>query len=389
MKEEVTTTDGAQTRDMMSPHTPNMFTPNSMNNRQPRGQMQMPGKPSDMKGIHSHMGAGMQHPKRLPDNSEGSDNDNGNMIQYNNPNPGTTGKKMGKEIRRGPEGNMQIGSGDASHDEGQGQPPMYQYGAPHHSPYQYPSYNYQMSPQPIPGQGYGMYPPYSPMMNQRPPMKQYPPQQAGYNYQEHGYAPGMNMKSVKRPPAEYYDEYNYGADNENPQMRGGLMESPQGFQQPRPAKGQKPMMADRPMGQYPPGYQYTNQHMSPMYQPVQHAGHYDPRSPYAPYKPKTGEVSMSPAQPAYYNYKHGGIPPYSYGGGQFVKPQEQEDADSDPAMRQLYRQDNQLAAGPKAKKMPMKPRVEEDLNSKDASKSAKIGKIKQFPEDFDEDNMDN
>jgi hypothetical protein len=371
----------------------NMFTPNSINNRQPRGQMAMAGKTPEMRSMRPHLGAGMQQqqqPRMQNDRSQGSDNDNADFIQQTNPNL-NAGKKIQKEITRTPEGNMQYGSGDDSQGEGEGQQPVYdyQYGMQQHSPYQHPGYNYQMSPpQQMGGQGYGMYPPYSPMMNQRPPMKQYQHPSA-YNYQDRGgHASGMNIKGMQRPPTEYYGEYKYGA-GAMPQMRGGHMESPQGFHPARAVKGGQKQM---PMGQQHPGYQYTNQHMSPMYQHVQHPGHYDPRSPYdyAPYKSKAGEVGMSPGQsPAFYNYKPVGMPPYSYAGGQFAKSQEQDDADIDPAMRQQFRDEQQPGANQKGKKAAMKPRPTEDLGAKDLSNPSKIGKAKQFAEDFDSNNMDN
>lgn len=389
MKEEVAPTDVEQTREMVSPQMQqNIFTPNSINNRQPRGQMNMAGKTPDMRGMRPHPGGVMQQPRmQQHDQSQGSDNDNADFIQQTNPNLNLAGKTIKKEIKRTPEGNMQYGSGEDSQGDADGQQPVYeyQYGM-HHSPYQHPGYNYQMPPQPMGGQGYGMYPPYLPMMNQRPPMKQYQ-HPSPYSYQDRG---GHMAGGMHRPPTDFYGEYKYGADNRAmPQMRGGHMESPQGFHQARPAKAQKQM----PMAQQHPGYQYTNQHMSPMYQPVQHPGHYDPRSPYdyAPYKPKAGENGMTPGQqsPAFYNYKPSGMPPYSYAGGQFAKSQEQDDADVDPSMRQPFRDDQQPGGGPKGKKVAMKQRPTEDLGSKDASNPAKIGKTKQFAEDFDSSNMDN
>lgn len=353
----------------------------------------MAGKTPEMRGAQARPGVGMNQQRPVQqEKSQESDNDNSDLIQQTNPILNAAAKKKGKEVKRAPDGTNQYGSGEGSQEEGQGQvqqqqQPMYdyQYGMHHRSPYQHPAYNYQMPPQAMGAQGYGMYSPYSPMMNQRPPMKQY--QHPGaYNYQDRGYVPGMNMKPMHRPPADYYGEYKYGAETEMPQMRGGQMDTPQGFHPTRPAKGQKPMM-----GQHP-GYQYTNnQHMSPMYQPVHHPGHYDPRSPYdyAQYKPKAGEVGMSPGQPAFYNYKPAGMPPYSYAGGQFQKSQEQDDADVDPAMRQVYREDNQMAPGAKAKKGVMKPRPAEDLGAKEPVNPTKIGKAKQFAEDFDSSNMDN
>jgi len=394
LKEEVTTPDVQSARDVTGTPTPNIFTPNSINNRQPRGPMNMLNKTPDMKsGVRPNPGVRVGQPP-LQQNSQGSDNDNGQLIHQTNQHMNAAAKKIGNEAKRSPEGNNQYGSDEGSQDDGQGQQPMYDYqhaGMHQHSPYHHPGYNYQMSPHVMRGgQGYGMYSPYSSMMNQRPPMKpyQHPP---AYNYQggRGGYAGGMNMKGMQIPPpqGDYYGNPQYeSADNDVQQMHGGHMENAQGFHAPRPVKGQKPMA----VGQHP-GYQYTNQHMSPMYQPVPHTGHYDPRNPYdyAPYKSKPGELGMSPGQPNYYNYKPTGIPPYSYAGGQFGKSQEQDEGDNDPTMGNNYREENSQAAGQKAKKQTMKPRPAEDLGSKDSSKPTKIGKAKQFAEDFESNDMDN
>lgn len=369
-----------------------MFTPNSINNRQPRGQMQMPNKTPDLKSARPNVGPRMRQPMMNQNNSQGSDNDNSDLIHQTNPHMNAGAKNMGNAMKRNMDG--QFGSEDGSQEEVQGQQPMYNYQqGMHHSPYQHPGYNYQMPPQVMRGGqgGYGMYSPYAPMMNQRPPMKQYQ-HPATYNYQGRGgYAGPMNMKGMPRPPpppAEYYDEYKYGsADNEAPQMHGGHMENAQGFHAVRPVKSPKPMA----MSQHP-GYQYTNQHMSPMYQPVQHPGHYDPRSPYdyAPYKSKPGEIGMSPGQSPHYNYKPSGIPPYSYAGGQqFGKSQEQEEVNTVPVMGNIYREENQQAAGPKGKKAAMKPRPADDQGFNDSSKPAKVGKARQFAEDFDSNDLDN
>jgi hypothetical protein len=335
--------------------------------------------------------------------SQGSDNEKGegqHQSPHMNANIGI--KKPVQELNRGPEENMQAGSDEGSQNGSQGHPQhqqqqmpphMYdyaQYGLQQHSPYQYSSYNYQMPPPPnLGGQGYGMYPPgYSPMMNQRPAMKQYA--YAPYNYQERAYGPAIGMKGMQ-PPPEYYEEYKYGGDAEMPGMRGGRHESQPGYPPTRAPKGQKPHMSDRPLAQYP-GYQYTNQHMSPMYQPVHHPVHYDVRSPYdyAPYKAKAGDVGMPPVQPpAYYNYsKPIGIPPYSYTGGQYAKNVEQDDEEGALRKQQMYRED-QLATGAKNKKALVKqPKTGEDSAAKD-QKSTKVGKGKQFAEDFEANNMDN
>lgn len=337
-------------------------------------------------------------------NSQDSENE-GDMQQLNNPQmmPGAGKKKLGQEVPRGVDVNMMGGSDEGSQNGSQtlpahqskSHPHMYdyaQYGLQQRSPYQYSNYNYQMPPHSLGGQGYGVYSPpgYSPMMNQRPPMKQYP--YPPYNYQERPYGPAIGMKGMQQPPPEYFEEYNYG-EPEMHGMRGGRMESQPGYPQARPHKGQKQVIPDRPLAQYP-GYQYTNQHMSPMYQPVPHPVHYDVRSPYdyAPYKGKAGEVGMPPVQPpAYYNYaKPMGMPPYSYTGAPYGNGNQMEQDDEEGALRkqQIYRED-QIPTSSKNKKTSVKqPKVTDDGSQKD-SKTVKVGKAKQFAEDLDSNNMDN
>lgn len=222
------------------------------------------------------------------------------------------------------------------------------------------------------------------MMNQRQPMKQYA--YPNYSYQGRGgYGPGSGMKGMQQPH-EYYEEYNY-AEPEMPGPRGGRMEHQPGYPPARQPKGPK-QMGDRPQAQYS-GYQYPNQQMSPMYQPVPHPMHYEVRNPYdyGHYKAKAGDVKMPPAQaPAYYNYgKPMTMPPYSYTANhQYGNQHDQEDEEEDIGQQQAFREDHQ-AAGPKTKKIPAKQAKPTDEHGD--SKIVKMGKAKQFAEDLEE-NMD-
>lgn len=365
LKEEVTT---EPSQSMMSPQTPHMFTPNTpAGGRMPKSQMTLPGKP-EMKG--GAIGAKvLQDQNKISEDSEGEITES---AQLSNP----AGKKQNlKDPKKGSDA-MKLGSEDGSQNDSQGQSPQIpeynQYGMPQHPPYSYTSYNYQMPPHAMGGHAYGIYPNYSPIMGQRPPMKQYPGFPA-YNYQERGFHPGMNMKAMP-PSPEYYDDYKYG-DTEMPLMRSPIdnqpvfhpMKSPE---YGRTGKGQKVMMGDRPMGQYP-GYQYAGQPMGPMFPPMPHPGHYDIRSPYdyAQYKSK-GE--MHAGQPGFY-YKNMPMPPYNY---------DPEDARRGPAPRN----EAPNAVGSKPKKSTGKaPKPTED--NKDL-KPAKMGKAKQFAEDLDNKNSD-
>lgn len=373
LKEEVTITDPSQT--MMSPQTPQMFTPNTPGGRIPKAQMSVPGKP-DMKG-----GAiGAKHHQDQMRKSEDSDGELQESAQTTNPLPGAAGGKKGhfKEAKKGTDANAMQGSEDGSQNDSQGQSPQIpdynQYGMPQHPHYSYTSYNYQMPPHAMGGPTYGIYPNYSPIMGQRPPMKQYPGFPA-YNYQERGYHPGMNMKAMQPPGPEYYEEYKYG-DSEMPIMRSPMdnqpvfhpMKSPE---YGRAGKGQKSMMGERPMAQYP-GYQYAGQPMSPMFQPMPHAGHYDIRSPYnyAQYKTK-GEMHGA-GQPGYF-YKNMAMPPYSY---------EADDGRRGP----MPKTDAPLAVGSKPKKVaPKQTKTPEEVKE---TKPAKVGKAKQFAEDLDNKNIE-
>jgi hypothetical protein len=351
--------------------------------------MNMPSMMPDNKNVRAHQGANIRQPINYQNNSQGSDNDNTDLNYQANQHMNAAGNKAGNDVKRPRQsnGNLQYGSEEGSEDGNQVQQPAYNYqpSMNHHSPYQHPGYNYQMPAQAMRGgQGYGMYSPYSPMTNQRPPMKQY--QQPGaYNYQGRGgYRGAMNMKGMPRPqapPAEYYDEHNYeAADHDSPQMRGGYTQNSRGFHAARPVKDQKPAT----MGQHP-AHQYANHHMSSMYQPIHQSGQYDPRSShdYAPYKPNQADTGMSPGQPPYYNYKHPGMPSYGTAGGQqFGKHQGQGDSKIDLTVGQKYREENQQAAGTKAKPT-MNTHHVEVQGSTDYSKQVKIGKAKQFTEDFD------
>lgn len=372
LKEEVTT-DPSQS--MMSPTTPQMFTPNTTGGRGPKSQMTVPGK--EMKG-----GAiGIKSQQELKKRSEDSDGDNTESVPTNPmTNPAGNKKQNLKDPKKGGADAMKLGSDDGSQNEGQAQSPQIpdynQYGMPQHPPYSYTGYNYQMPPHAMGGPAYGMYPPsYSPLMGQRPPLKQYAGFPA-YNYQERGYHPGMNMKAMQPPHnPEYYDDYKYG-EGEMPIMRSPMdqqapvfhpMKSPE---YGRTGKGQKAMMGERPMAQYP-GYQYAGQPMSPMFQPMPHQGHYDIRSPYdyAQYKSK-GE--MHAGQPGFY-YKNVQMPPYSYEG---------DDGRRGP----IQKADPSLAVGSKPKKAGAKAGKTPEDNKE--AKPTKVGKAKQFAEDLDNKNIE-
>lgn len=373
LKEEVTT-DPSQ---MMSPTTPQMFTPNTTGGRGPKSQMNVPGK-QETKGGVIGIKAHQEHKKK----SEDSDGDNNESVPTNTmTNPAGNKKHNLKDPKKGAEA-MKLGSEDGSQNEGQAQSPQIpdynQYGMPQHPPYSYTGYNYQMPPHAMGGPAYGMYPNYSPLMGQRPPLKQYAGFPA-YNYQERGYHPGMNMKAMQPPPhnPEYYDDYKYG-EGEMPIMRSPMDNQPPVFhpmkspEYGRAAKGQKPMMGERPMAQYP-GYQYAGQPMSPMFQPMPHAGHYDVRSPYdyAQYKTK-GE--MHAGQPGFYYKNVQQMPPYSYEGEEGRRVPIQKGADPSLAVGSRPKK-----AGGKEGKTPEE--------SKEA-KPTKVGKAKQFAEDLDNKNIE-
>ena len=353
-----------------------MFTPGGTpGGRIIKSQVPVPGR-LDMKG------AGRPHHQNQIDQSNESDDENIEKVQKNTPSSNLAGQKkpLIKDQKKAPDANIKIGSEEGSQNEGHGQPSQVQdynhYGIPQHPPYSYTSYNYQMPPHAMGAPAYGMYPNYSPLMGQRPPLKQYAGFPA-YNYQERGYHPGMPMKQMQSGP-EYYEEYKYG-DNEVPIMRSPMVNQPvfHAMKSPeyvRTPKGQKPMMGERPIGQYP-GYQYAGQPMSPMYQPVPHAGHYDIGSPYDYAQYKKSEV-ISPNQPGYY-YKNMAMPPYSY-------------EKDDPRRQPQQKVETPLAVGSKPKKTASKPTkpTEDIIPSKDTAKSGKVGKSKQFAEDLDNKNID-
>lgn len=335
--------------------------------------MGMPGKP-DMKGGPIGGKTHQEHKKQ----SEDSDGENADSVPTNHQMTNQAGGKKQnlKDPKKGSDV-MKLGSEDGSQNDSQGQSPQIpdynHYGMPQHPPYSYTSYNYQMPPHAMGGPAYGMYPNYSPIMGQRPPMKQYAGFPA-YNYQERGYHPGMNMKAMQPHSPDYYDDYKYG-DSEMPLMRSPMdnqpvfhpMKSPE---YGRAGKGQKAMMGDRPMGQYS-GYQYAGQPMSPMFQPMPHSGHYDIRSPYdyAQYKSK-GE--MHGGQPGFY-YKNVQMPPYSYEG---------DDGRRGP----IQKTDAPLAVGSKPKKAAGRPAKASEEGKE--TKPTKVGKAKQFAEDLDNKNID-
>lgn len=326
----------------------------------------MAGKP-DVKG--GAIGVKIHERNRESDGSEGDNNEPAPVTSQ------PTKKHVNKEVKKGSEA-VKLGSEDGSQNDSQGQSPQIpeyntQYGMHQQPPpYSYTGYNYQMPPHAMGAPPYGMYPNFPPMMGQRPPMKQYPGFPA-YNYQERGFHPGMNMKQMP-PSPDYYEEYKYG-DNEMPLMRSPMdnqpvfhhMKSPE---YGRTGKGQKAMMGDRPMGQFP-GYQYAGQPMGPMYQPMPHPGHYEMRSPYDYAYKQKGE--MHGGQPGYY-YKNMPMSPYSY---------EQDDTRRGP----VPKPDANMAVGTRPKKAPTKPKAPEDPKDQ---KSAKVGKVKQFAEDIDKQNSD-
>ena len=352
-----------------------------------------------MMGNEQQLAMRSQMQMQRPIDSDGESGDKSNNNVPKNSIGPIKGKVPEKPERRGGQDTSSKPDGSENNDSqpgGQVQP-MYDfqgsYGSHPPPPYNYQGYNYQMPPQVMGGQGYGGYQGY-PQVQQRPPMKQQYGGYQAYNHQERGYPQMMGAKGMAGSH-EFYDDYNYGGEQEVHPIRGGHME-PHGYPMKQGAgdymrqdKRQKLPMQERGAVQHPP-YQYGAQQINPMYQNMNQGGHFDARAGGAydysnSYKPnKSGETGIPQNQANMYNYaKTNPQVPYSYGNNYARNTdkgdQDVQEDDNDANLGQSFREDVMKA---QRKLQQAKPGQKLQAGDDKAAKGNKPNN-KQFAEDLD------